>query len=239
MNIELLSKMIGELVLDHSSVGLPGLGTFVVEDVPACFADRGYTINPPYRSLSFQPGCTDDGAIVSYYAECNNISEDSSRAILKDYLTQLAALIKTRRSLNLPQLGRLKMTDGGKMFFIPDEDLVIYPDGLPLEPISLKNHFDKEDVADVPVTHISDILAHDSETESKADPVEKSENTRGTARKPEAEPWYKNGRLPYALLFLAVALIVLFCTFLVLVEVAPDFIDSLLYTPEELEIINW
>ena len=37
---------------------------------------------------------------------------------------------------------------------------------------------------------------------------------------------------------LTVAVIAL-AAFIILAQVAPDFIDSLLYTPEELEIINY
>ena len=56
MDVTFLSRMIGELILDHDSLSLPGLGTFVVEDMPASFSDRGYTVNPPYRRLSFSSG---------------------------------------------------------------------------------------------------------------------------------------------------------------------------------------
>ena len=55
MDIDLLSRMISELIVDHDQVGLPGVGTFVAEMVPATFSDKGYTINPPYRRLSFYP----------------------------------------------------------------------------------------------------------------------------------------------------------------------------------------
>ena len=62
MDIALLSEMVGELILDHDQIGLPGVGTFVAEVVPATFSDKGYTINPPYRKLSFRGGDdADDG----------------------------------------------------------------------------------------------------------------------------------------------------------------------------------
>ncbi len=54
MEIALLADMVKELILDNEEVALPGLGTFVTEVVPASFSDRGYTINPPYRRLSFR-----------------------------------------------------------------------------------------------------------------------------------------------------------------------------------------
>ena len=64
MDVEFLSGMIGELMLDHDSLSLPGLGTFVAEDMPASFSDRGYTINPPYRRLSFTGKLSDRKSVV-------------------------------------------------------------------------------------------------------------------------------------------------------------------------------
>ena len=39
MDIDLLSKMVKEVILDRDKVVLPGLGTFVAEMVPATFSD--------------------------------------------------------------------------------------------------------------------------------------------------------------------------------------------------------
>ena len=45
MDIDLLSKMVKELILDNDEVSLPGVGSFVAELVPSSFSDKGYTIN--------------------------------------------------------------------------------------------------------------------------------------------------------------------------------------------------
>ena len=60
MDIDLLSKMVKELILDNDKVSLPGLGAFVAEVVPATFSDKGYTVNPPYRRLSFRSNLEQD-----------------------------------------------------------------------------------------------------------------------------------------------------------------------------------
>ena len=69
MDISLLSKMIGELLLGRDEVGLPGLGAFLAEMVPATFSDKGFTINPPYRRVSFIPGSSEDDSLVALYAK--------------------------------------------------------------------------------------------------------------------------------------------------------------------------
>ena len=53
MDIDLLSKMVRETILDHDAVTLPGIGSFMAEIVPSMFTDKGYTIHPPYRRLFF------------------------------------------------------------------------------------------------------------------------------------------------------------------------------------------
>ena len=75
MDVDLLSKIIKELILDKDRVVLPGLGCFVAEVVPATFSDKGYTINPPYRKLSllipFIPEIVNIGAI---FFQCFSVS---------------------------------------------------------------------------------------------------------------------------------------------------------------------
>ena len=74
MDIDLLSKIVKELILDNDEVALPGIGSFIAEIVPSVFSDKGYTINPPYRRLSFrQKGSGDENMVIDFYAPCNNI----------------------------------------------------------------------------------------------------------------------------------------------------------------------
>ena len=140
MDIELLSKMIAELVPDHNEVGLPGLGTFVSEFVPASFTDRGYTITPPYKRVTFVPGDATDNSLVELYARSNGISEDQARAALSQFLEDTKKVLLDRKTVVFPGLGRLRATRQNNIFFITDEALDIYPEGFGLEPVSLKNH---------------------------------------------------------------------------------------------------
>lgn len=140
MDIELLSKMIAELVPEHPEVGLPGLGTFVSEFVPASFTDRGYTITPPYKRVTFVPGKASDNSLVELYASSNGISEDQSRATLTAFLEDIKKVLLDRKIVVFPGLGRLRATRQNNIFFITDESLNIYPEGFGLESVSLKNH---------------------------------------------------------------------------------------------------
>ena len=151
MDIDLLSKMVKELILDKDEVSLPGVGTFVAEMVPSVFSDKGYTINPPYKRLSFrQKGTGDDSLLISFYAKCNNLDIETASRIIREFLHEMRHVLETRKSIVFPGLGKLRATRENYFFFVADEDLDIYPEGFGLEPISLKTH--EETPAEVSAT---------------------------------------------------------------------------------------
>ncbi len=140
MDIDLLSKMVKELILDNDRVVLPGLGAFVAEIVPSTFSDKGYTINPPYRRLYFRSKPNDGNELAELYAKGNNVDMDMAERIIRDFVLELKSILHTRKTVVFPGLGRLRATKENNVFFVADEDLDIYPAGFGLEPISLKTH---------------------------------------------------------------------------------------------------
>ena len=143
--------MVKELILDKDEVSLPGVGTFVAEMVPSVFSDKGYTINPPYKRLSFrQKGTGDDSLLIDFYAKCNNLDIETASRIISEFLHEMRHVLETRKSIVFPGLGKLRATRENYFFFVADEDLDIYPEGFGLEPISLKTH--EETPAEVSAT---------------------------------------------------------------------------------------
>ena len=151
MDIDLLSKIVKELILDNDEVALPGIGSFIAEIVPSVFSDKGYTINPPYRRLSFrQKGSGDENMVIDFYAKCNNIDTPTASRIIREFLEEMRRVLETKKSIVFPGLGKLRATKENYFFFVADEDLDIYPEGFGLEPISLKTH--EETPAEVSAT---------------------------------------------------------------------------------------
>lgn len=151
MDIDLLSKIVKELILDNDEVALPGIGSFIAEIVPSVFSDKGYTINPPYRRLSFrQKGSGDENMVIDFYARCNNIDTPTASRIIREFLEEMRQVLETKKSIVFPGLGKLRATKENYFFFVADEDLDIYPEGFGLEPISLKTH--EETPAEVSAT---------------------------------------------------------------------------------------
>lgn len=158
MDISLLSKMIGELILHNDQVGLPGIGTFVAEMVPASFSDKGYTINPPYRRLNFYPARLEEDVLAEFYAKANGIDIESAKESVNKFLSELRVVLIDRRAIVLPGLGRLRATKENNFFFVPDESLDIYPEGYGLPAISLKTHVETPEEIALSVSNLAKII---------------------------------------------------------------------------------
>lgn len=177
MDIDLLSKMVKELILDQDRVILPGLGSFVAEIVPSTFSDKGYTINPPYRRLYFRakPDAGDD--LVKLYSSSNNVKPEMAERIIVDFISELKSVLYEKKTVVFPGLGRLRATKENHLFFVADENLDIYPEGFGLEPISLKTHHETpEQVTAV----VEDLKSFITMPEPMLEP--------GATQEPEPEP---------------------------------------------------
>ena len=305
MDIELLSRMVAELIVKNDSVGLPGMGSFVAEIVPASFSDRGYSITPPYRKLSFRGGYPTDSLLVDYYAKSNGTDKEEARSTITDYVIQMKSVLKERKTIIFPGLGKLRATKDNTFFFVPDENLDIYPDGITLQPISLKTHSVSSEELARAVSSISELIAAQpkpAETTQLSDSQDTAAVDQPAAEQPASDPQPEVGVQPgpseqpvqaeqpasdpqpevavqpgpseqpvpsdqpaqpaqaeqpaattidpepdngkskrwwiWPLVVLGLVIVAL-AVFMILGRTAPDLIDPLLYTPEELRIINY
>lgn len=325
MDIDLLSRIVKELITDHDKVGLPGLGAFVAEVVPASFSDKGYTINPPYRRLSFHPDNTEADLLVKFYSDSNHVPLEASRVYITEFLSELKQVLIQRKTVIFPGLGRLRATKENNFFFVPDEDLDIYPDGFGLQPVSMKYIQGVADPVDIKLSYsdamrgfedrhraaepelpaemgqpsepglpvageqsaagepqLETLSPNQAKPVQPSEPGQQSEPTRPAESVPsepdhtepaqpsedpserqcdaapaeqlhgeesDAAPAELPGEetgvvrrrsrwwiAPVVVLSLAV---VALGVFVILAHAAPDFIDSILYTPEELKILNY
>ena len=194
MDIDLLSKIVKELILDNDEVALPGIGSFIAEIVPSVFSDKGYTINPPYRRLSFrQKGSGDENMVIDFYAKCNNIDTPTASRIIREFLEEMRHVLETKKSIVFPGLGKLRATKENYFFFVADEDLDIYPEGFGLEPISLKTHEETPAEVSATMAALRSILNPEeaetvTEETAKAEEVNKPEETETVTEEEAAAP---------------------------------------------------
>jgi nucleoid DNA-binding protein len=287
MDIDLLAKMVKEAILDHDTVTLPGVGCFVAELVPSTFSDKGYTINPPYRRLYFSPKQGSDTLLADLYARDNEeVNGEMATRILTEFLAEMKEVLKVRKTVVFPGLGRLRATRENHFFFVADEDLDIYPEGLGLAPLSLKTHVETPEEVATAVADLVELIAEPepepvpepqpvpeqveeipgqagndeagqagndeeepvSQPEPEPEPVpEPVEEIPGQAGNDKDEQVGNDEVLPKKVShkWLKVVLIVLGVVVVVLVliallgRIAPELVDPLLYSKEELQILRY
>ena len=253
MDIDLLSKMVKELILDCDRVALPGLGSFVAEIVPASFSDKGYTINPPYRRLYFRSKPDQGEELSEFYASSNNVSRDIALRVITDFVSELKPVLFSKKTIVFPGLGRLRATKENNVFFVADESLDIYPAGIGLEPVSLKSHQETRAEVDAAFDGLKQILELPSgntevhvplveETLAEQDKVEVVEQVIVPVTEPEVPArkprrfWKTLFRMMVVLIGVAVLALLVIA---VLGRISPDLIDRILFSEEELKILNY
>ena len=307
MDIDLLSKLVKELILDNDRVVLPGLGCFVAEMVPSTFSDKGYTINPPYRRLYFRSRPDQGDALTRLYAEGNGVEMEIADKIITDFVAELKGVLFSKKTVIFPGLGRLRATKENAVFFVADEDLDIYPAGFGLEPVSLKTHQESAAEVSAAVVGLKHILEEpepqpepqpepvlepepisvqepepvaepepipvsepesveeinpesavepepvpeaESEAEPEAEPEEELLQPDDVAveygcpydvyeEKPAAKPRKALKKTLIAILVIIIVAAVLLGAYLAVAKFAPEWLDTILYTKEELEILNY
>lgn len=249
MEIELLSKMLRELLPERETVSLPGLGEFVSVPMPATFSDRGRTIIPPYVKVSFIPTSSNDGVLVDMYAAGNNIESDAAETIVLGYLRELRETLEKVGTVVFPSLGTLRRTRRGDFLFIQDDDLDIFPDFFGLQPISLRTE-PKAAGASSGESHVLNeaVLPAEPETpaepeisvepETPAEPVEKNETVH-PGEEPQTVAEGTSGHFNWLALLIAVGVVAMaLAVFAVLGRLAPELVDHILYSPEEYKILH-
>ena len=125
------------------------MGSFMAEVMPASVSDRGMVINPPYRRLYYRfSEKSNDKLLINLYAERENISVEEAESRMVIFLREFREELNREKVVVFPGLGRMKASISNEYFFIADEDIDIYPDGLGLEPIRMKVLKREESISD-------------------------------------------------------------------------------------------
>ena len=249
MEITLFSKCVKDLIVASDRVDVPFLGSFTAEMMPASYSDRQTTIHPPYRKMSFHKAdipLSEGRPFLDKVAAEAGVSKEQAGVELGWCLSRLSSELEGRKICRLPGLGVMRANARNEFYFVPDDDLDIWPDGLGFESIPIK-------VSE----KMPDQVGHDaeagergpeedfavSESPSRRDPetqnrpeearVTKAMSSQACRRhRKRLEPWAIALIVVGALLVLFVAASYLFTDFM------SPVLDRLLYTREELELLQ-
>lgn len=247
MTIESFTSCLEEFIMEHDRLLVPGLGAFTAGLQAATISDNGFTINPPYRKLEFIYGKDLGIGENEQYDYLYSIKEKMDLEKVREELAEIISEIKREVEVNslveLPGLGKLRSLGDGHLFFVMDKDAQIYPEGFALSSVSLKNRVsgipevvaavaERHNEAETSKTAEATVTAETSETAEGA--VSKEQKVAdGLARKKKKMPV----GVKVILWLLGIALLLL-AGFMALAYFCPDFIDTLLYSPDEIELLK-
>lgn len=241
MTIESFTSCLEEFIMEHDRLLVPGLGAFTAGLQAATISDNGFTINPPYRKLEFIYGEDLDIGENEQYDYLYSIKEKMDLEKVREELAEIISEIKREVEANslveLPGLGKLRSLGDGHLFFVMDKDAQIYPEGFALSSVSLKNR----------VSGIPEVVSAVAERHNEAETSETAETTVTAEEAVSKEQKVADGlarkkkRMPVVvkviLWLLGIALLLL-AGFMALAYFCPDFIDTLLYSPDEIELLK-
>lgn len=235
MTIESFTSCLEEFIMEHDRLLVPGLGSFTAGLQAATISDNGFTINPPYRKLEFiygeDLGIGENEQYDYLYSIKEKMDLEKVREELAEIISEIKREVEENSLVELPGLGKLRSLGDGHLFFVMDKDAQIYPDGFALSSVSLKNR-----VSGIPevVAAPKPVEQPVAATEGHNEAVSKEQKVAdGLARKKKKMPV----GVKVILWLLGIALLLL-AGFMALAYFCPDFIDTLLYSPDEIELLK-
>lgn len=235
MTIESFTSCLEEFIMEHDRLLVPGLGSFTAGLQAATISDNGFTINPPYRKLEFiygeDLGIGENEQYDYLYSIKEKMDLEKVREELAEIISEIKREVEANSLVELPGLGKLRSLGDGHLFFVMDKDAQIYPEGFALSSVSLKNR-----VSGIPevVAAPKPVEQPVAATEGHNEAVSKEQKVAdGLARKKKRMPVV----VKVILWLLGIALLLL-AGFMTLAYFCPDFIDTLLYSPDEIELLK-
>lgn len=250
MTIESFTSCLEEFIMEHDRLLVPGLGSFTAGLQAATISDNGFTINPPYRKLEFiygeDLGIGENEQYDYLYSIKEKMDLEKVREELAEIISEIKREVEANSLVELPGLGKLRSLGDGHLFFVMDKDAQIYPEGFALSSVSLKNRVSgipEVVAAPKPVEHPAAATEGHNEAEASetAEPSEPAEEAVSKEQKVADGLAKKKKRMPVVvkviLWLLGIALLLL-AGFMALAYFCPDFIDTLLYSPDEIELLK-
>ena len=250
MTIESFTSCLEEFIMEHDRLLVPGLGSFTAGLQAATISDNGFTINPPYRKLEFiygeDLGIGENEQYDYLYSIKEKMDLEKVREELAEIISEIKREVEANSLVELPGLGKLRSLGDGHLFFVMDKDAQIYPEGFALSSVSLKNRVSGiPEVVAVPKPVEQPVAAteghNEAETSETAEPSEPAEEAVSKEQKVADGLARKKKRMPVVvkviLWLLGIALLLL-AGFMALAYFCPDFIDTLLYSPDEMDLLK-
>lgn len=170
-----LSNLLRQLLSENDEVSLPGMGHFVIVDIPSELINGGKAITPPSRKIVFESSDGDsDKLLVLAYCRERGIFENDAAKELSELLRQFKKELVDNAGAEIPGFGRITFGAGGSFVFESDASFDVAADSYCLETLPLKIMNDQQPVEEEFVIDSMDIeMADSEENEQPLETVEK------------------------------------------------------------------
>ena len=116
-----VGSYIGELLYEHDSVNIPGLGGLMTNYKSASIDQVQGKIHPPAKDLNFNDNLVvNDGLLVNYIKEKHQLSYGDALKAVEEYVKGIKEAIAKREIVVFPNVGRLYMDYEKNLQFLPD-----------------------------------------------------------------------------------------------------------------------
>ena len=227
-----LSSLFRKIVLRDGELILPFMGAIRLEDVPASFSEDGMVVCPPTKKLAFDNyNLSSNDILLNEYALQREISRMAAKKALYSDLEDLRAKVEKDGSFTLEGFGTFLFDKENGYSVDPAPGFELSTETFGLETLDLR---DKKEEAE-PVAEPEPVVEPEPEPVAEPEPV--------VVPEPVAEePAKKKSRSSRALLILltilAILVILILLVFIFKEELRP-ILEKILYSKEELEILNY
>lgn len=225
MDINALAKTIAAIIKADGSATVPGLGKFSVAKSSAKLSDDGTIIYPPKIELDFVQDYEEAGIdTIERYASQTGKERECAANEIKECVGEIKRQLIENGTVVMPQMGEITLDKENRPSFKMAERCILAAELFGLEPVALrpKAGFSKDKV----------ILQQEKpEAREENKPQEQQKSTPETTQK-------KMTKAQAIAIYIIAAIIIIAILLFVFRQQLSPLIEKLLYTKEELELME-
>ena len=238
-----LSSLFRKIVLRDGELILPFMGAIRLEDVPASFSEDGMVVCPPTKKLAFDNyNLSSNDILLNEYALQREISRMAAKKALYKDLEDLRAKVEKEGSYSLEGFGTFLFDKENGYSVDPAPGFEISTETFGLSTLDLRDKPEPEpepipEPEPEPVTEPEPIPEPEPVIEPVSEPV--PEPVPEPVAEEPAKKKSRSSKVLLILLTILAILVILVLLILIFKEELRPILEKILYSKEELEILNY
>ena len=119
------SEIVSKYLFTYGSVGIPGIGTFLISESSSGFKLENDILSPPTRMVDFSEDITDEEGLVKYLKANHGYSRKDAEKKISEYSKKFLNDLLNYGVANIPGIGRLSKYANGEIVFDPAKEYLI------------------------------------------------------------------------------------------------------------------